>query len=396
MGAAAKAGVGSQRGSGYPIRTPVIDLVEIGAGGGSIAWVDSGGILRVGPQSAGADPGPACYNQGGNDPTLTDANLVLGRLSPNYFLGGEMKLDIKAAKKVIKEKCADPLGMDLVEAAHGIIEIANAAMVNAFRLISVQRGYDPREFVLIAFGGAGPVHANRLAQEIKIPLTMIPMSPGTTSSLGLLVTDLKHDYSTTMIIRTEKLDASAVEQNYQALENKARTTLEREGVSTEAMNFLWQVEMRYVGQSFELTIPLSSNNFNANELKRILKDFHQEHDRTYGFSAPAESVEFVNLKLTAIGQIAKPKFRKLKLVKGNLDSALIENRPVYFAECQGYVDCPVYDRYRLSAEQTFEGPAIVVEMDSTTVIHPSHQIKVDEYGTLLLSPKDSAKSSTVD
>ena len=396
VGAAAKAGVGSQRGSGYPIRTPVIDLVEIGAGGGSIAWVDSGGILRVGPQSAGADPGPACYNQGGNDPTLTDANLVLGRLSPNYFLGGEMKLDIKAAKKVIKEKCADPLGMDLVEAAHGIIEIANAAMVNAFRLISVQRGYDPREFVLIAFGGAGPVHANRLAQEIKIPLTMIPMSPGTTSSLGLLVTDLKHDYSTTMIIRTEKLDASAVEQNYQALENKARTTLEKEGVSTEAMNFLWQVEIRYVGQSFELTIPLSSNNFNTNELKRILNEFHQEHDRAYGFSAPAEPVEFVNLKLTAVGQIAKPKFRKLKLVKGNLDSALIENRPVYFAECQGYVDCPVYDRYRLSAEQTFEGPAIVVEMDSTTVIHPSHQIKVDEYGTLLLSPKDSAKSSTVD
>ena len=198
VGAAAKTGVGSNRGAGYPIRTPVIDLVEIGAGGGSIAWVDPGGILRVGPQSAGADPGPACYGKGGAEPTVTDANLVLGRLSPDLFLGGEIQLDVETAQRTIEQQCADPLGMDVVEAAHGIVEIANAAMVNALRLVSIQRGYDPREFALVAFGGAGPVHANRLAAETEMPTTIVPMSPGTTSALGLLVTDLKHDYSTTM------------------------------------------------------------------------------------------------------------------------------------------------------------------------------------------------------
>jgi N-methylhydantoinase A len=191
------AGAGSQRGGGYPIRTPVIDLVEIGAGGGSIAWVDSGGVLRVGPQSAGADPGPACYGQGGTEPTITDANLVLGRLQPDLFLAGRMRLDVNAARQAIKEKCAQPLGMDVVEAAYGIVEIANAAMVNALRLVSVQRGYDPREFVLVAFGGAGPVHANRLAAETEMPTLIVPMSPGTFSALGLLVTDLKHDFSMT-------------------------------------------------------------------------------------------------------------------------------------------------------------------------------------------------------
>ena len=194
------------RGSGYPIRTPVIDLVEIGAGGGSIAWIDSGGILRVGPRSAGADPGPVCYGQGGTEPTITDANLVLGRISPDYFLGGEMRLDVDAARRAIRERCAQPLGMDVDEVALGIVEIANSAMVGALRRVSVQRGYDPREFVLVAFGGAGPVHANRLAAELEMPTVLVPMSPGTTSAMGLLVTDIKHDYSVALIRRADQID----------------------------------------------------------------------------------------------------------------------------------------------------------------------------------------------
>ena len=173
----------------------MIDLVEVGAGGGSVAWIDSGGILRVGPRSAGADPGPVCYGKGGEEPTVTDANLVLGRLNPAYFLGGEIHLDIDGARLAIEEKCAEPMGMDVVEAAQGIIEIANAAMVNALRLVSVQRGLDPRDFALVAFGGAGPLHANRLAEEIEAPVTVIPISPGATSAIGLLVTDLTHDYA---------------------------------------------------------------------------------------------------------------------------------------------------------------------------------------------------------
>ena len=184
VGGHASAGIGGMSLSGYPVRTPVVDLVEIGAGGGSIAWVDSGGLLRVGPQSAGADPGPVCYRRGGVEPTVTDANVVLGRLNPGYFLGGEIGLDVEGARRAIQERCADPLGLSLVEAANGIVEIANAAMVNALHLISVQRGYDPREFVLVAFGGAGPVHANALARDAEIPTLLIPRSPGIFSATG--------------------------------------------------------------------------------------------------------------------------------------------------------------------------------------------------------------------
>ena len=385
VGATAQAGVGGSRGGGYPIRTPVIDLVEIGAGGGSIAWVDSGGVLRVGPQSAGADPGPVCYGKGGAEPTITDANLVLGRLNPRYFLGGEIELDAEAARWAIKEKCAAPLGMNVVGAAQGIVEIANAAMVNALRLISVQRGYDPRDFVLMAFGGAGPVHANRLAEEIEVPTTVIPMSPGTTSAMGLLVTDLKHDYSMTLIQRVDRLDVVAVEQTYRELAEQGRAILEREGMRPEDIIFLRQVDMRYVGQSYELTVPLPDERLNTAEIARVLDGFHLEHDRAYGYSAPEEPVEFVNLRLTAIGKIAKPQLRELEREGGDAVEAQKETRSVYFAERGGYVDCPIYDRYRLGAGCVLKGPAIVEEVDSTTVIHPGYQAVVDKFGNLILS-----------
>ncbi len=385
VGLTAQAGAGSHRGAGYPIRTPVIDLVEIGAGGGSIAWVDSGGILRVGPRSAGADPGPVCYGQGGTEPTITDANLVLGRLRPDHFLGGEMSLDVEAARQAIKQKCADPLGMEEVEVAHGIVEIANAAMVNALRMVSVQRGYDPRDFVLVAFGGAGPVHANRLASETEMPTTIIPMSPGTTSALGLLVTDLKHDYSTTMIERVDRLDLGAVIRVYEELEGQGRETLEREGIPKAEMDFRWQVDIRYVGQSYELTIPLPGNRIDSAMLEQVLSRFHQEHDRAYGFSTPGEAVEFVSLRLTAIGQIIKPKLRELERSDGNLAAALISSRSVYFAEHGGYLDCPIYDRYKLAAGHLLKGPAIVTELDSTTVIHPGYRAEVDRYGNLVMT-----------
>ena len=217
VGTAARAEYGAKD-SGYPIRTPVIDLIEIGAGGGSIAWVDSGGVLRVGPKSAGADPAPACYGKGGIEPTITDANLVLNRFDPDHFLGGEMKLDKKAAYSAIKEKCSEKLGLDVVEIALGIVEIANSAMVNALRRISLQRGYDPRDFILVAFGGAGPVHANRLIEELEIPKLLIPMSPGTTYAMGLLVTDLKHDFSNTLIEKIENLNLDKVNTLFNEME----------------------------------------------------------------------------------------------------------------------------------------------------------------------------------
>ena len=385
VGAAAQTGVGASRGAGYPIRTPVIDLVEIGAGGGSIAWVDSGGVLRVGPQSAGADPGPVCYGAGGTEPTITDANLVLGRLNPSFFLGGEIELDVETARRAIQEKCADPLNLDVVEAAHGIVEIANAAMVNALRLVSVQRGYDPRDFVLTAFGGAGPVHANRLAAEIDVPTTIIPMSPGTTSAMGLLVTDLKHDYSTTLIQHVDQLNTAAVEETYQELEAQGGTSLEREEVRQEDISFLRQVDMRYVGQSYELTVPLPAEQLDASKIASVLEQFHIEHDRAYGYSAPTEPVEFVNLRLTAIGKIAKPRLRELEGDNTDIAAAQKATRSAYFAESDGYVECPIYDRYRLGPGCVLTGPAIVEEIDSTTVIHPGYSAQVDRFGNLILT-----------
>lgn len=387
VGTAAQSGVGASRGAGYPIRTPVLDLVEIGAGGGSIAWVDSGGILRVGPRSAGADPGPVCYGKGGTEPTITDANLVLGRLNPSYFLGGEIGLEVEAARKAIFERCAKPLGMGVVETAHGIVEIANTAMTNALRLVSVQRGYDPRDFVLVAFGGAGPVHANRLTIEVQIPKTVIPMSPGTTSAMGLLVTDLKHDYSRTLIQRVDKVDAKMVAKTYRELEVDGRESLEREGLNSEEITFLYQVDMRYVGQSYELTISLPDGRLGAAETEGALSRFHREHHRAYGYSAPGEPVEFVNLRLSAIGKINKPQLREIGADDSSLSVAQKAIRSVYFTECGGYVECPIYDRYRLSAGVVLEGPAIVEEIDATTVIHPDYQAAVDRFGNLILATK---------
>jgi N-methylhydantoinase A len=372
VGGHAGAGIGGMSLSGYPVRTPVVDLVEIGAGGGSIAWVDSGGLLRVGPQSAGADPGPVCYRRGGTEPTVTDANVVLGRLNPSYFLGGEIGLDVDGARRAIEERCAKPLGLDVTAAANGIVEIANAAMVNALHLISVQRGYDPRDFVLFGFGGAGPVHANALARDAEMPTLLIPRSPGIFSATGLLTTDLKRDAAVTMMQRLDDLDAGEVEATFAELEAAGRAELEQEGLAREAMSFVRKIDLRYVGQSFELTVPAGDE---------LLERFHAEHDRTYGFSAPEEPVEVVSLRLTSVGTIAKPPPR---LLEPGGETEPKERRPVYFAESDGYVDCPIYDRYALPAGATFAGPAVVEEFDSTTVLHPGYVALVDETGNLVI------------
>ena len=385
VGTAARAEHGA-KGAGYPIRTPVIDLVEIGAGGGSIAWVDSGGVLRVGPQSAGADPAPACYGKGGTEPTITDANLVLHRLDPDHFLGGEMRLDEEAARRAIQARCADPLGLDVIEVALGIVEIANNAMVGALRRISVQRGHDPRDFVLVAFGGAGPVHANRLAAELDIPTVLVPMSPGTTSAMGLLVTDIKHDHSATLIQRADALDAERVNRLYREMEARGEKALLAEGMGHSRIGFERLVDMRYVGQSYELSIPLGEARV-EDVLERMLADFHAEHERAYGFAAPEEPVELVTLRLTAVGRIAKPRLRELRARSGDANAARRAVRRVWFAESGGFVDCPMYDRYRLPAGGVIEGPAIVEEMDSTTVIHPGFRGEVDRYGNLLIGPR---------
>ena len=381
VGGHASAGIGGMSLSGYPVRTPVVDLVEIGAGGGSIAWVDSGGLLRVGARSAGADPGPVCYRRGGTEPTVTDANVVLGRLNPAYFLGGEIGLDIEGARQAIEERCGKPLGLDVVEAANGIVEIANAAMVNALHLISVQRGYDPREFLLVGFGGAGPVHANALIRDAEMPAVLIPPSPGIFSATGLLTTDLKRDAATTVIRRLAELDPDEVESTFAALEVGGAAELEAEGLSRDAIEFVRQIDMRYVGQSYELTIP-APGPFTGSTPGALLERFHAEHDRTYGFSAPGEPTECVSIRVATIGRIAKPALRPLELDGGRPDPK--ERRAVYFAEAGDYVDCPIYDRYTLPAGTRIAGPAVVEEFDSTTVVHPGYAAEIETYGNLIL------------
>ena len=345
--------------------------------------MDSGGVLRVGPQSAGADPAPACYQRGGTEPTITDANLVLHPLDSDHFLGGEMRLDEEVAWRAIKEKCADPLGLDVVEVALGIVEIANNAMVSALRRISVQRGYDPRDFVLVAFGGAEPAHANHLAAELDIPTVLVPMSPGTTSAMGLLVTDIKHDYSATLIQRADRLDAELVNRRYREMEARGEKALLAEGMGHASIGYERQADMRYVGQSYELPIPFGDGKV-EDTLEGMLQDFHKEHERAYGFAAPGEPVEFVTLRLTAVGNIAKPRLRELPASGGGVTAARRTLRQVHFAESGGFVDCPSFDRYRFRAGGVIEGPAIVEEMDSTTVIHPGFRGEVDRYGNLLI------------
>jgi len=391
VGARAVSGVGRFRGSGYPIRTPVIDLVEIGAGGGSIAWVDSGGILRVGPHSAGASPGPICYGNGGQNPTITDANVVLGRLNPAFFLGGEMGLNVEAASEGIRKKCAEPLESDVIGCAHGIVKIANAEMTNALRISTVQRGYDPRDLVMVAFGGAGPLHANRLCAEMQIPLLIIPPSPGTASAFGLLVTDLKHEFSQGRLMDEDHQDIAEINRLFAQMEAQGKEVLTRERMEDRNVSFFRQIEMRYAGQSYELAIDCPDGQLTRADLAEVRKQFDTAHDRAYGHGYANEPTEMVNLRLTAIGAIRKPRLREVAAMQDKVEAARKAVRPVYFEELKGFVQTPVYDRGLLRAGHRFEGPAIVEEMDSSTLIEPGYEVEVNPYGNLLITARRNAE-----
>jgi N-methylhydantoinase A len=385
VGAAATPGVGGvASGSGYPIRIPVIDLVEIGSGGGSIAWIDEGGRLRVGPQSAGADPGPACYQRGGVLPTVSDANLVLGRLSTDRFLNGEMTLSAELARNAIATGCADSLEMDVVDAAHAIVEIANLAMADAIRVVSVQRGRDPRDFALVSFGGAGPLHANRLASMLQIPQVIIPPAAGAFSALGLLVTDLIRDLSQTIRLRTDLASREILESAFDRLIAEGRREFELEGISATTLKFQRYAEMRYAGQSHELLVPVDEDPLGTDVVPHLTAAFHALHERTFGFRAETEPVVIVNLRASVISQIRRPStepalgaFRPPKPVG---------RRAVYFQEARGFVEADLYDRSTLHTGSTIKGPAIVQQHDTTCVVHPGYAAHVDEKRNLVLRP----------
>ncbi len=376
------AAVANTRSAGYPVRTPVVDLIEIGAGGGSMAWIDAGGSLRVGPKSAGADPGPACYGNGQPLPCITDAHVFLGRINPKGFIGGDRELRRDLSEKAI-QSLAEKLGMDVWATAHGILEIANASMVSAVRLISVQRGFDPRDFVLVGYGGAGPLHANAISEQLDIRKTLIPMSPGLTSALGLLVGDIKHDFKRSHLRRFSALNPVEIAGIWQDFEERGRAVLASEGIPGSEMRFLRHMDMRYCGQSYELTVECPGGAIDSQYLERVERRFFKQHQDVYGYAADDEPTECVNIALTAVGKIRRPALRTLEFGSPDPSAALKEIRDVYFPST-GLRPCSAYDRYRLRQGNVVTGPAIIEEYDSTVVVNPGYFADVDQFGNLLI------------
>ncbi|MEM2591480.1 MAG: hydantoinase/oxoprolinase family protein [Thermofilaceae archaeon] len=362
---------------GAPIRMPAPDVVTIGAGGGSVAWIDEAGVMHVGPLSMGADPGPACYGKGGVEPTLTDANVVTGRISPDMFLGGRMTIYPELAKKTIEAKIAKPLKLDLLDAAEGIIKVAVTNMTNAVRLISIARGYDPRDFTLIAFGGSGPLHAYLVAKELGIPKVAVPPWPGITSAFGTLTMDVRHDSMQTFIKLLRELTEEQLEELFRKMEESMLKTLESEGFTQDRCRLSRALDMRYFGQWRSLTIPVDRP---VVDLKALADKFHSEHAREYAYSDQARDIEVYAARLTGTGLIEK--VSPPKIGHGMKRDAFKGYRKVYY---EGQHDeFAIYDRWKLGAGSEIDCPAIVEQMDTTTFIPSGAKASVDEHGILVI------------
>jgi N-methylhydantoinase A len=361
----------------FPTRLPMIDIHTVGAGGGSIAWFDTGGALRVGPRSAGADPGPAAYGRGGVEPTVTDANVVLGRLIPDAFLGGGMALQLDAAREAVG-RIATRLGSTVEEAALGMVRIANANMEAAIRVISVERGHDPRLFTLVAFGGAGPLHACELASALRIPRVLVPSTPGVLSALGMLAADILKDYVRTVMVASDAA-AGVVEPVFAELEARGRAELTVEGLPAERIVIERYLDLRYAGQSYELVVPYQG------DLAAAVDGFHAAHDRRFGYSDPNERVQVVNVRLKARGLAERPEIARAP-IDPTVTAEPTSTRTVIFAGASGAEahETPIYARERFVPGVTFDGPAIITQYDTTTVVPPGWRVMVDETGNLVI------------
>lgn len=371
-------------GTGHPIRVPVIDLAEVSAGGGSIAWVDRAGALRVGPRSAGAEPGPVCYARGGTEPTVTDCNLLLGYLDRSSLLAGNMEIDYAAAERAIAEKLAKPLGVDVKTAAAAVIDIVNHAMAEALKIVSVERGHDPRDFSLVAFGGAGPMHAAALADELQIREIVCPPIPGAFSALGLVGTDLKRDYVRTYYATTATADPAALEQGFSALESEGAAMLDRAGVAAERRRFVRTVDARYARQSYELSVPVASGRLDAVSIAAIADAFHERHRQTYGHDNRSEPVQIVNLRVAAIGTI--PPLRIRQEVASGEASPLKGERRAWF-RATGETTARILDRARIPAGLDTAGPAVIESLESTILVPPGWHAVMDADGFVIMSRK---------
>jgi N-methylhydantoinase A len=365
----------------YPVTVPMVDVHTIGAGGGSIAWVDEGGSLRVGPRSAGADPGPICYGRGGTEPTVTDAHLLLGRIDPGAFFDGSA--DEAAVRAAVAERIADPLGMDVDEAAQGVVDVANANMERALRVVSVERGHDPRAFSLVAYGGAGPLHAADLAAELDVPRVVVPRSAGVLSALGLLIGDVVYEEGVSAVRPLSAVDPAALTDRFETMERAGRERLDAEGFPPDRRRFERAVDLRYRGQSFDLRIPAPDGRLDRAALGAVADRFHEHHERRYGHASPEEPVELVTVRLRSRGVVDPPPLS----VDGDDGSGAATPRTTRPATFDGRRrETPVYDRERLGPSAALDGPAVIEGAESTAVVPPGADATVDDLGNVVIEP----------
>lgn len=375
--------------AGYPVMVPMIDVHTIGAGGGSVAYIDAGDAFRVGPRSAGSTPGPACYGNGGTEPTVTDANVVLSRLDREHFLGGEMTIYPQKSREVVQE-LADRLGLDLYEAAEGVLTIVNHNMANAIRSRTIQKGYDPREFSLIAFGGAGPLHAAAVAESLEIPEVLVPPYPGITSAIGLLTTDLKYDQIRTEFMVDSAVDLDRLNKHFAELEAGIREQLRLDHVPDDQVELSRAADCRYVGQGYELRVPVPDGELDESRIREVWQGLHALHKIEYGHDFPDNPIELVSIRVIGTGRM--PKVQQIEPEPAErLDDAWLKSGEVYFRQ-NGTLNAYTtnyYDRHRLPVGIPFDGPAVAFQKDSTTVIPPGWSAQVDGSGNLILTHSSS-------
>lgn len=371
------------RNAGYPIKAPVVDIVEIGNGGGSIAWIDNAGSLKVGPQSAGASPGPVAYGLGGTEPTTTDANLLTGRLSPKNF---DYDVNMNNVKEAIQQKIGDHFEISAEEAALGIIRIANSNMLNALKLISIRKGHNPQDFTLLAFGGGGSMHAPALALELGVKKVVVPIASPVFSAWGMLMTDLRHDYIQTYIKRLNELSLSEIDAQWEEIEKQALAHYEDEGMAAENIEFHRFADMRYLGQEHTVKVPVPNGKWSEEDKYAIIKEFHNLHEKNFTFKLEDSPTEIVNIHVTAFGKVPKPEIGKITR-NGSVDEAKKENRNIYY-EKKGWINTPVYDRDKLPPNEVIHGPAVVEEKAAVTLIYDGQQLHLDDYGNIIIEMEE--------
>jgi N-methylhydantoinase A len=371
-----------KKGSGLPVKVPVIEMIEIGAGGGSIARIDALGLLKVGPESAGAEPGPVCYGRGGTEPTVTDADLVLGYLDPDYFLGGQLKIDLAAARQAIQTRIADPLGLSVEEAAWGIHQIVNESMANAARIHTLERGKDPHRFPIFAFGGAGPVHGFRIAQALGSPTLIVPLGAGVISAIGFLTAPLAFDFVRSWPSRLNDVDWQKANVLLDEMETQGRLLLEQSGVLPEQLSYRREADIRYAGQGHEISVPLPAGQLDSKSVSAITASFEDVYRRLYERLSQSVPLEIINWRVTVSSQVPEARLQ-VPLDENRLSQVARKgNRKAYFSD--GYRETPVYDRYSLVPGTRFAGPAIVEERESTVIVGPDGSFRIDDQWNLVV------------